>query len=316
MQNFEFIKLEKDMYKVGNLTDVLESIDSSESYYGTSLQELDAFSRQLKRYDIKVSGSNSDTVEKFFTNKDTAILFPEYVRRCVQMGIEENNAVQDVIANTIDIDGLDYRSVCGEQKYKHNSLSEGELRSILNVSTQDNLVPIHKYGKYLNTSYESLRFQRISTLTVLLKRIGGYIAKCQYCDVVGVLSNCGYSVLNSYDNIVDDFAAWQNVGDGYKLTTILCSPTAFDLLRDLLKDLIVFRDGNFYCGGAKIITSPNEPCCRIIGMDARYAVEMIKCDSIKLDYEKLIDRQFENVEIYTKAGFSILNPDAVVSVKW
>lgn len=29
MQNFEFIKLEKDMYKVGNLTDVLESIDSS-----------------------------------------------------------------------------------------------------------------------------------------------------------------------------------------------------------------------------------------------------------------------------------------------
>ena len=30
MRNFESIKLEKDMYKVGNLTDVLESIDSSE----------------------------------------------------------------------------------------------------------------------------------------------------------------------------------------------------------------------------------------------------------------------------------------------
>ena len=37
----------------------LESIDPSENYKGTSLEGLDAFERQLKRFDIKVSGNMS-----------------------------------------------------------------------------------------------------------------------------------------------------------------------------------------------------------------------------------------------------------------
>lgn len=316
MNNFNYIPIEKGMYKHGNLTDVLENIDSSENYYDTSLEGLDAFERQLKLLDIKVSGSDSDTVEKFFINRYTAVLFPEYVRRCVQMGIDENNMVQDIIANTIDITGLDYRSVYGEQKDKHSNVSPGDIRSGLCISTQDNLVPIYKHGKLLNTSYESLRHQRISTLTVLLKRIGCYIAKCQYYDVVKALSDEKYSVLESYDNILNDIAIWLNVADGYKLTTLLCSFTGFTVLQKALKDLIVFREGNYCCGNTKIIISPVEPSRRIIGLDARYAVEMIKCDSIKMDYEKLIDKQFEDVEIYSNIGFSVVSPDAIVAAKW
>ena len=39
---------------------VLEKLDPSENYRGTALEGLDAFSRQLKRFDIKVKGRNSD----------------------------------------------------------------------------------------------------------------------------------------------------------------------------------------------------------------------------------------------------------------
>lgn len=67
MANFENITIEKGMYqqKGKTLTDVLETLDPSENYKGTALSNLDAFSRQLKRFDIKVNGSGSDCVENF-----------------------------------------------------------------------------------------------------------------------------------------------------------------------------------------------------------------------------------------------------------
>ena len=79
MANFENITIEKGMYqqKGKTLTDVLETLDPSENYKGTALSNLDAFSRQLKRFDIKVNGSCSDCVEKFFQSSDSAALFPE-----------------------------------------------------------------------------------------------------------------------------------------------------------------------------------------------------------------------------------------------
>ena len=79
MANFENITIEKGMYqtKGKSLTDVLESLDPSKNYEGTSLDGLDAFGRQLKRFDIKVSGKNSDCIDKFFRTTDSAALFPE-----------------------------------------------------------------------------------------------------------------------------------------------------------------------------------------------------------------------------------------------
>lgn len=77
------IKLEKGMYKVGgkSFTKVLEDLDPSENYKGTALEGLDAYQRQLKRFDIKVSGPGCDMVEKFFSSTDAAVLFPEYIAR-------------------------------------------------------------------------------------------------------------------------------------------------------------------------------------------------------------------------------------------
>lgn len=55
MTNFENITIEKGMYqqKGKTLTDVLETLDPSENYKGTTLSNLDAFSRQLKRFALR-----------------------------------------------------------------------------------------------------------------------------------------------------------------------------------------------------------------------------------------------------------------------
>ena len=85
---FENITLEKGMYGVPgkNFTQVLEELDGSQNYAGTPFAGLDAYQRQLKRFGIRVSGANCDTVEKFFTSSQSAALFPEYVARAVRHG--------------------------------------------------------------------------------------------------------------------------------------------------------------------------------------------------------------------------------------
>ena len=61
---YENVKLEKGMYGQNgrSFLKVLESLDPSENYKGTALEGLDAFQRQLKRFDIHVKGAGSDMV--------------------------------------------------------------------------------------------------------------------------------------------------------------------------------------------------------------------------------------------------------------
>ena len=56
--HYENLKLEKGMYGQSgrSFAQTLEALDPSENYKGTSLEGLDAFQRQLKRFDIKVKG--------------------------------------------------------------------------------------------------------------------------------------------------------------------------------------------------------------------------------------------------------------------
>ena len=108
---YDNLKLDKGMYQEAGrtFTQVLESQDPSERYKGTSLEGLDAFQRQLKRFDIKVKGAGSDVVEKFFRTADSAVLFPEYIARTVRQGMEEGDLLPHITAAVTRFDGMDYR---------------------------------------------------------------------------------------------------------------------------------------------------------------------------------------------------------------
>ena len=65
-------------------TDILKKRDPDENYIGTELEGLDAYERQLKRWDIKVSGVDGKSIiQAFAKNDETTRLFPEYLRRCL-----------------------------------------------------------------------------------------------------------------------------------------------------------------------------------------------------------------------------------------
>ncbi|MER2080730.1 MAG: phage major capsid protein [Ruminococcus sp.] len=329
MANFENITIEKGMYRTkGGLTGALEKLDPSENYVGTSLEGLDAFSRQLKRYDIRVSGRGSDCVEKFFQTSNSAALFPEYVSRAVRQGMERADILPNLVATVTDIEGMDYRSIVSAPTSDEKSLkivNEGAQIPQTTVRTRENLVKLHKRGRMLVASYEALRFQRLDLFTVTLNQIGAYIARAQLSDAIGVLlngdgNNNAAAVVSSatagtltYDDLVK---LWANMAP-YELNTLL-APTAEMQKILALTQMQDSRAGLDFQGTGKMITpmgaallhAPEMTAGTIIGLDKTCALEMVQAGGVVTDYDKLIDRQLERAAITCTAGFAKIFTEA------
>ena len=322
MSNYDNIKLEKGLYSSGNFTKSLESIDPSENYKGTALEGLDAYQRQLKRFGIKVSGSGSDVVEKFFKCSDSAVLFPEYITRAVKQGLEQADILPDIVASTTLIDGMDYRSISSvptEDDKELRVVKEGAFIPETTVRTKDCLVKLKKRGRSLVASYEAIRFQRLDLFTVTLRQIGAYISKTLLQDAVHLIIN-GENALNRAEIInsteegtvsYKDLINFWNQFDPYELNTIIATP---DLMAELL-GMEQFRDAaaglNFHGKGemvtplgAKLLKSSAVKEGYIIGLDKFAALEMVKAGEIMTEYDKLIDRQLERAVISCTVGFA------------
>lgn len=328
MANFENITIEKGMYQNGSLTNALEKLDPSANYAGTSLENLDAFSRQLKRFDIKVSGAGSDCVEKFFQTSNSAALFPEYVSRAVKQGMERADILPNLIATVTDIEGMDYRSIVSAPSEDDKTLkvvNEGAKIPQTQIKTRENLVKLHKRGRMLVASYEALRFQRLDLFTVTLNQIGAYIARAQLKDAVDVLVN-GDGNNNAAQSVdvttsgkieyADLLKLWSALSP-YELNTIL-APTAE--MQKILS-LAQMQDSNSglnFQGTGKMITplgatllhTPEISGNKVIGLDKNCALEMVQAGGVITDYDKLIDRQLERAAITCTAGFSKIFTDA------
>lgn len=314
---YDDISLEKGMYQdKEDLSKLLESIDPSEHYKGTVLEGLDAYERQLKRFDITASGDKSDTVEKFFQSSQSSVLFPEFIRRCVDSGMKENQTVKDIVAVTTKIDGMDYRSICAEEP----KLIKGSL-SCLQIKTNDNLCLLHKRGRCLETSYEALRFQRISIFSNMLKQIGRFIRKMQLFDALMVIESVDCKekfTLNQGEIGITDIHSIAERLDtgGFNLNVLLGSTTTVSKLKEKFGDTLRYDNGSLYLGNIKVIPTFDALMCKIAGIDSNYTLEMVECGGIEVDYDKLIDKQLERTSISCRAGFSLIHPKAIEVRKW
>ncbi len=308
MATFENINIEKGMYQTkGGLTEALEKLDPSENYVGTSLEGLDAFSRQLKRYDIRVSGRGSDCVEKFFQTSNSAALFPEYVSRAVRQGMERADILPNLVATVTDIEGMDYRSIVSAPTDDEKSLKivgEGAAIPQTTVRTRENLVKLHKRGRMLVASYEALRFQH-DAVEVLINGDGnGNAASVITPATAGTLT---------YGDMVK---LWANMAP-YELNTIL-APTAEMQKILALPQMQDSHAGLDFQGTGKMITPmgatllhvPEMASGRLIGLDKNCALEMVQAGGVVTDYDKLIDRQLERAAITCTAGFAKIFTEA------
>ena len=338
--HFENIKLEKGMYgRSGrSFSQALEELDPSEHYRGTPLEGLDAFQRQLKRFDIHVKGAGSDMVEKFFHTSDSAVLFPEFVSRVVRQGMEEESILPAITATVTKFDGMDYRSIASvpsEEDKKLRRVEEGARIPETTVRTQENLVHLYKRGRMLVASYEAIRFQRLDLFSVTLRQIGAYINRMHAADAIDVLMNgdgnnnaaqvftvgsgpiSGTAGTLSYDALVD---FWSQFAP-YALNTLVVGDAMADILK--LKEMQDGTAGLTFQGTGKLVTpmgatlvrSSAVPAGTILGLDKNYALELVRASDVLVEYDKLIDRQLERAAITSISGFAKIFQDATKVLK-
>ena len=338
---FDNLRLEKGMYRQEgmNFTQVLESMDPSENYRGTALEGTDAFQRQLKRFGIRVKGANSSPVEKFFRNMDSAVLFPEYIARAVRQGMEEHDILPAITATTTVIDAMDYRSIyaqADEEAMGMMAVAEGAQIPATQVKTKDHLINLTKRGRMLVASYEAVRFQKLDLFSVMLRQIGSYIQKMQLADAIEVLVSgdgndnaapvyqigtqpiSGSAGQLGYDQLVEFWGEF----DPYTMNGMIMGSS---MMTKLLKvpELQNPMTGLNFQGTGKLTTPLGAQVHRtgcvednmIIGIDSRYALELVRAGDVLVEYDKLIDRQLERAAITSISGFGKICDGAVKVLK-
>ena len=324
---FDNVKLEKGMYHEAgrSFTQVLEKMDPSEQYKGTALEGLDAYQRQLKRFDIRVKGAGSDLVDKFFSTSQSAVLFPEYIARAVKVGMEEANILPDITATETLIEGMDYRSITSvpedEKKLKH--VAEGAAIPQTTVRTRDSLVKLHKRGRMLVASYEAIRFQKLDLFSVTLRQIGAQIGRMHLEDAINVIVNGDGNGNKAEKTEVTGALTYQalldfwNEFEPYQLNILLVGTDMMPKLlgmqqmQDAAAGLDFHGTGKLITPmGAKVLRTSAMPEGTIIGLDKNYALEMVKSGDVMVEYDKIIDRQLERAAITTISGYAKIFEDA------
>lgn len=308
------IKLEKGLYNLSgkSFTSALEELDPSSAYCGTPLEKLDAFERQLKRFNIKISGSECDRVEKFFSSTETAVLFPEFVTRCIRKGFDETVLSSICAAKTICASGQ-YLGCTLDDSAAYAASAQAATLPTATVKESTTATVLEKYGRLINTSYEAVRQQRLDVFGVMLRSIGVKLASSVVKKAVDVLAANAASVTTT-SLVYDDLAALYGKFDCFDMTTVITSPELASKIAAMkpVSECSAEADGKLMLPfGSELIKTSAAGNGKIIGIDRNFALEFITSTDLIMETDKLIDRQLDQIAVSITCGFRKITPDAV-----
>lgn len=308
------IKLEKGLYNLSgkSFTSALEELDPSTAYSGTPLENLDAFERQLKRFNIRISGSDCDCVEKFFTSTETAVLFPEFVTRSIRNGFDET-----VLSSICAV-----KTTCGSGQYLGCTLddtaayvtsAQAAILPTATVRESTSATILAKYGRLISASYESVRQQRLDVFGVMLKSIGVKLAAAVTKKAVEVLIADASQITTSTLTYAD-LASLYGEFDYFDMNALIVSPAVASEIVAMEQMLDVSADDKgriILPFGSELIKTTAADDDKLIGIDKNFALEFITSSDLVMETDKLIDRQLDQITVSITCGFRKITPDAV-----
>ena len=312
------IKLEKGLYNLSgkSFTAALEELDPTSAYCGTPLEKLDAFERQLKRFNIRVKGSDCDSVEKFFTSTESAVLFPEFVTRSIRKGFDDT-ILSSVCAVKTVVNSGQYLGCVLDDSTAYDVCSQGETLPTATVTESSAATVLAKYGRLISASYESIRQQRLDVFGVMLRSVGVRLAAAVVKKAVEVLAD-GADEVSTTELTYADLAELYGKFESFDMTTVIASPAlaAKIAAMDQLSDSSADADGRFILPfGSELIKTSAAGADTIIGIDRDYALELITSTELVMETDKLIDRQLDQMTASITCGFRKITPDAVKVLK-
>lgn len=310
------VKLEKGMYHLAgkSFLQALEEADPAAQYAQTPLAKLDAYERQLKRFDIRVSGPMCDRVEKFFTTTESAVLFPEFVRRAVVQGMQEA-VLSDLTAVVSRSESNRYQGCELTDTAEYAVTAAGEEMPVSTIMESADVITLSKYGRTIKASYEAIRQQRLDVFALMLRRIGKNLADSVVSQAITVLKTGAGTVAKKGDALAyADLAALYGAFEGFRMTAVLASPaTVAEIL--VMEQMLEASSENTaeirLPFGARLINCPQMEDGTVMGLDTAFALEQIQSSDVVLETDKLIDRQLDCIGISVNIGFRTLMADAV-----
>ncbi|HAJ96620.1 MAG TPA: hypothetical protein DCO72_02640 [Ruminococcus sp.] len=310
------VKLEKGMYHLSgkSFLQALEEADPSKQYGSTPLARLDAYERQLKRFDIRVSGGNCDRVEKFFTTTESAVLFPEFVRRSIVQGMEEA-ILDDMTAVVSKCESNRYQGCVLNETSAYATTSEGNVMPISAIQESSTVVSLYKFGRNITASYEAVRQQRIDVFALMLRRVGKELADSIVSNAVSVLITGVTPIPKTGETLAyADLAKLYGSFGSFQMKAVMASPAVMaqilvmsQMQKASSEDVTEIR----LPFGSKLINCPQLGNSTIIGLDTDFALEQIRSSDVVLETDKLINCQLDSIGVSVNVGFRVLMPDAV-----
>lgn len=343
---FDNLKLEKGIYQDAakerkSFTQKLEELDPTEQYKGTEHEGLDAFQRQLKRFDIRTAGSNSDAVEKFYQTYESTLLFPEYIDRTIREGMEEGNILKDIVGASSKIDAMQYTAIYADtikdEDIELTDIAEGAEFPETEIKLRDQNTKFYKRGRLLKISYEALKLMKIDMFALHLRKLGVGIGKQQLRDAlytliygdgnknaadiltVGKAPIGGTAGKLTYDEIVKFYMEFK---EEYDVNTVLAP-------KDILTAILLmeeFKDpqaGFNYQKTGQMVNPIGSKWLRadiledgtIIALDKRFCLEEVTVANTMVEYDKIINRQIERAAVSEIKGFNKIYKDSAKILK-
>lgn len=317
------VKLEKGMYHLANrsFTQALEAADPSAQYAGTELAALDAYERQLKRFDIRVSGKDCDHVEKFFTTTESAVLFPEFVRRAIKQGMEES-ILPELTAAASSVRASSCKGFSIDETDGAYSATTNEGVSLKKtVITESAAIALDKYGRLISASYETIRQQRIDVFAVMLRAVGHKLAGAIAGKALTVIKNSVTAIQTAsttltYADLANLYAQFSD----YDLTTVIAAPAtvATILAMTEMRDRTLDANGQVRLPfGAKLLKDASLNAATIVGISRDFALACITGSDVLLESDRLIDCQLDRIAVSVRIGFQPMmsGAAAVLSIR-
>ena len=317
---YQSVKLEKGMYHLTgkSFLQALESVDPSEQYQDSPLAGLDANERQLKRFDIRISGPACDRVEKFFSTTESAVLFPEFIRRAIRQGME-TSILSDLTASEIRSESTQYVGCeLTEQNGNYSiTVSQGTSLPVSLINEGNTPLALTKYGRVIRASYEAVRRQRLDSFAVILRGIGVKMANSIVSKAMTALKEGAISTTAKSGNSLEysDLAKLCGKFTNFDMTTLIASPSVManimtmEQMTETTKDI---STGKIYLPfGAVLCKSTTLDNNTIIGIDKNFALEMITGTDLIMETDKLIDNQLDLISMSLQVGFRVIMKEAV-----
>jgi len=269
----------------------------------------------LKRFDIKVSGSNADFVEKFFTTTESAVLFPEFVKRTIKQGIDES-ILSNIVAVSTKTDGNSVQGISIIESTPYDTATtQGDELPATTISEGSTSSTLNKIGRIISASYEVVRLQRLDVFAVALKAIGMKLGNAMTKDAITALTSGAPNTETDGDVIAySDLANLYSKFADFDMTTLIASPTVVSqiLKMDEMKECTSKNWKEIILPfGASLLKSSQINDTTVIGLDKNYALELAANTDLIIETDKLIDRQLDRISVSVKIGFKKIIPDAV-----